>query len=303
MAYPMRNRPLHRYLARIYCRLRYGAGRTHFEEWWPGLRLQMPGSDGSAGCIEYKGQALVPLHSFPVLARLDELVIVGSGPSLAGQATGKIPMSSAILLNGAIHLMGEGDRQPFAIVIEDERFIWRHWRDLRRLVSEPADVYLSTGVIRSLCEVAPDWLAKQRVRHIDFIHKPYLAPRPDVGQIKELPFLAWSDDAEFAISLRPGSGIVPAGSVAVTAAQIALAMRPRKIGLAGIDLTSTQTPRFYEEAGDQAMSRLDAAVGKILKMFDLIRQEAVHLGIAVENYSPVSLLASVGYPFLGRLDR
>jgi hypothetical protein len=120
MAYPKRNRPIHRYLARIYCRFRYGAMRAHFEEGWPGLRLQMPGPDGSAGFIDYKGQALAPLHPFPAPAKPDELVIVGSGPSLAGQATGKIPMASAILLNGAIHLMGEADRQPFAIVIEDE---------------------------------------------------------------------------------------------------------------------------------------------------------------------------------------
>ncbi len=303
MAYPKRNRPIHRYLARIYCRFRYGAMRAHFEEGWPGLRLQMPGPDGSAGFIGYKGQALAPLHPFPAPAKPDELVIVGSGPSLAGQATGKIPMPSAILLNGAIHLMGEADRQPFAIVIEDERFIWRHWPDLCRLVSEPVDVYLSTGVIRSLCEVAPDWLAKHRVRHLDFIHRPYLAPRPDMRQLKELPFLVWSDDDEVAISLQPQSGIVPAGSVAVTAAQIALAMRPRKIGLAGIDLTSTQMPRFYEEAGDQAMSRLDAAVDRILKMFGLIREEATRFGVAVENYSPVSLLASVGYPYVDRLER
>jgi hypothetical protein len=122
-------------------------------------------------------------------------------------------------------------------------------------------------------------------------------------QLKELPFLVWSDDDEVAISLQPWSGIVPAGSVAVTAAQIALAMRPRKIGLAGIDLTSTQMPRFYEEAGDQAMSRLDAAVDRILKMFGLIREEATRFGVAVENYSPVSLLASVGYPYVDRLER
>jgi hypothetical protein len=62
-------------------------------------------------------------------------------------------------------------------------------------------------------------------------------------------------------------------------------------------------PRFYEEAGDQAMSRLDAAVDRILKMFGLIREEATRFGVAVENYSPVSLLASVGYPYVDRLER
>jgi hypothetical protein len=51
------------------------------------------------------------------------------------------------------------------------------------------------------------------------------------------------------------------------------------------------------------MSRLDAAVDRILKMFGLIREEATRFGVAVENYSPVSLLASVGYPYVDRLER
>ena len=49
---------------------------------------------------------------------------------------------------------------------------------------------------------------------------------------------------------------MPAGTVAVSAAQLALWFAPARIGLAGIDLTGTGTPRFYEQAGDKAMSRV-----------------------------------------------
>ncbi|MFC5386045.1 hypothetical protein ACFPLB_08715 [Aquamicrobium segne] len=302
MAYLKQNRPFHRYLARIYCRLCYGALRSHNEEWWPGLRLQKPGLNGAAGSVEYKGRVLAPLLPFSAKEKLEELIIVGSGPSLASQAIDKIPMSSAILLNGAVHLLSETDERPYAIVIEDERFIWRHWPDLCRLVPEPADVYFSTSVIRSLCETAPDWLARQRIHHLDFVHRPYLAPRRNIQHQKELPFLMWSDDGEVAISLQPRSGIVAAGSVAVTAAQLALSMQPAKIGLAGIDLTSTQMPRFYEQAGNQAMSRLDVAVERILAAFSLIAKEGGNRDIVFENYSPISLLINKNIPYSSRLE-
>ena len=112
----------------------------------------------------------------------------------------------------------------------------------------------------------------------------------------------WSADGNAVISLEPRSGIAPAGSVAVTAAQIALSLNPSRIGFAGIDLTATKAPRFYETEGDTAMSKLDVAVDRILGAFSLIKLACDEEGIAVENYSPTSLLSRVDIHYIPRLS-
>ena len=303
MALARPNRPIGRYAARLYTRLRYGAAGAHSEEWWPGLSLSKPGRDGAEGMIRYRGRAVAPLLPYPQpLPDAAEVLVVGSGPSLAAQATDRIPVDRAILLNGAIHLLRPPLR-PFAVVVEDERFVWRHWRTLERLVPAETDCYFSTSVIRALCQAAPAWLAGQRVRHVDFVHRPYGKARPSREELRRLPFLRWSDDGEAAISLDPRAGMAPAGSVAVTAAQLALALKPALIGFAGVDLTATQAPRFYETKDDKAMSRLDVAAERILAAFALVERECDAAGVVLENYSPVSLLARLGIPYRPRLSR
>lgn len=297
------NRPAGRYLVRLYCLLRYGQAKSHAEEWQPGLALTLPSARG-AGAIHFRGRFVAPLLPHPVAAEGgDEIVIVGSGPSLATQARERIPIESALLLNGAIHLLDRQGPRPLGLVIEDERFVWRHWRTVVARVPAGTHCYFSTSVIRVLCEMAPEWLAVQNVHHLDFLHRPYGRRRPDNDRLKDLAFLRWSDDGNTAISLSPESGLMPAGSVAGTAAQLALALAPSRIGLAGIDLTNTTDPRFYETGGDKAMSRIDVASERILAAFRVIRDECPRRGILLENYSPASRLAELGIAYAPRLAK
>jgi hypothetical protein len=295
------NRPARRYFARLYCLLRYGRANGHAEAWWPGLALTLPSAGD--GAIHYRGRFIAPLLPYPApLEGRDEVIIVGSGPSLAAQAKERIPLESALLLNGAIHLVGPDAPRPLGVVIEDERFVYRHWRTIVAKVPAEAHCYLSTGVIRALCETAPAWLASQSVHHLDFVHRPYGEKRPDEAGLRNLSFLRWSDDGKTAISLSPESGVMPAGSVASTAAQLALSLAPSRIGLAGIDLTNTSHPRFYESDASKAMSKIDVASGRILATFRIIRDECDRRGIVLENYSPVSRLAEIGISYVSRLE-
>lgn len=297
------NRPFRRYLARLYCILRYGRAWSHAEEWWPGLELRQPGA--AQGAILYRGQTIAPLLSYPSLpAGLRELVIVGTGPSLARQVRARIPVEASLLLNGAIHLIDRNHGpKPFGVVIEDERFVWQHAQTIVDRVAPGTHCYFSTAVIRALCENAPRWLAEQNVHHLNFVHHPYQARKRSVEDMRHLPFLRWSADKTTAISLAPQSGLVIGGSVAASAAQIALFMAPPRIGLAGVDLTNTALPRFYETTQDRAMSRLDAAIEGILAMFSLVAREGAERGIVFENYSPVSRLAEIGITYVPKLER
>jgi hypothetical protein len=297
------NRPARRYAARFYCLVRYGHSHAHAEDWWPNLRLVKAVGEGKAGRIVYRGRAIAPVTAYPrSLEGISELIVVGSGPSLASQAVDRVPIESALLVNGAIHLLNNSGRRPFGVVIEDERFVWRHWQALFCTVPPQTDCYFSTSVIRALCEISPEWLASQSVHHLDFVHRPHGNKRPDGLRLRSLPFLRWSDDGKAAISLSPESGLMPAGSVAGSAAQLALSLAPPRIGLAGIDLTNTSRPRFYESDADKAMSRIDAASERILATFSIIRDECARRGIVLENYSPVSRLAEIGVPYVSRLE-
>ncbi len=300
------NRPAPRYLARLYCMLRYGWAKAHAEEWWPHLALTLP-ADGLPGEIRYRGAVVAPLMPYPSPADgtggREEVLVVGSGPSLATQAAERLPIEASLLLNGAVHLIGAAGPRPLGVVVEDERFVWRHWRTLAARVPPATDCYFSTATIRALCETAPGWLASQRVHHLDFVHRPYGRRRPDDAGLRRLAFLRWSGDGGTALSLDPARGLAPAGTVATTAAQLAMFLAPRRIGFAGIDLTNTTRPRFYETAGDKAMSRLGAARGKILAAFALVRDESARRGIGLENYSPTSRLADLGIPYSARLEK
>ena len=145
------NRPARRYLARLYCLLRSGWASAHAEEWWPDLALTLPSAGD--GAIRYRGKVIAPLLAHPGLPDgMDEIVVVGSGPSLARQAKERIPIESALLLNGAINLIGHGAARPLGVVIEDERFVWRHWRAIAATVPPRTHCYFSTSAIRALCE-------------------------------------------------------------------------------------------------------------------------------------------------------
>ena len=189
------HRPASRYFARLYCLLRYDWANAHAEEWWPHLSLTRP-SERTVGEIRYRGEIIAPLMPYPTASGADEVVVVGSGPSLASQARERIPLSSALLLNGAIHLIGPAGERPLGVVIEDERFVWRHWRTIQAKVPPKTHCYLSTSVIRALCETAPGWLASQTVHHLDFVHRPYGVRRPDNAELRKLPFLRWSNDGK-----------------------------------------------------------------------------------------------------------
>ncbi|MEW9806671.1 glycosyltransferase [Mesorhizobium sp. ZMM04-5] len=296
------NRPAQRYLVRLYCLQRYGWANSHAEEWWPNLALKAP-SGREAGAILYRDRQVAPLLPFPAPLDGGEIVVVGTGPSLAGQAVDRIPLESALLLNGAIHLLDADAPLPLGVVIEDERFVWRQLDVILQKVRPGTRCFFSTSVIRALCDTTPDWLAGRAVHHLDFVHRPYGRRRPDGASLRKLAFLRWSGDGKAAISIDPGAGLMPAGSVAASAAQIALALAPARIGLAGIDLTNTEKPRFYETAGDQAMSRIGAASDRILATFRVLAGECASRGIALENYSPASRLAEIGVAYSPRLEK
>ena len=297
------NRPIGRYLVKLCFDLLAGRKHSHEQDWWPGVRLAFP-EGNRPGEIVYKGRTIAALSPFDILAApRDEITIIGPGPSISGQDFSRLPDHSAILLNGAIHLLDDRLRNPLAVIVEDERFVWRHFSNMVKFIKPQTPCLFSTGTLRAICEIDASWLATQQVIHIDFLQKPYARPRPSSAELAAMSFLRWSADHSNAISLMPQRGIFAGGSVAVTAVQIALYLKPAVLGLAGIDLLNAGEPRFYETSGDSAKSRILRAQGKILDIYTVVLRECEPRNIKLVNYSPVSSLSKIGVPYDDRLCR
>lgn len=297
------NRPIRRYAIRTMLEILCGRGWAHKQDWWPGVVLDLPRA-GSGGHLWYKQEPVCEILPWAALSRqLSEVTVVGSGPSTREQIFSTLPPETAILLNGAIHLLdGRVSCPPLAVVVEDERFVWRHFASMRKLIAPQTACLFSTSALRAICEIEPSWLATQQIFHIDFLQKPYNQPRRPQAELERLDFLNWSPSKDGAISRTPDQGVFAGGSVAVTAIQLALYLRPFKIGLAGIDLSNANEPRFYEEAGNTANSGISHAQDRILAAVAAAQSECINLGIALVNYSPVSALATLGIPYEERLS-
>lgn len=298
------DRPLSRSLVRLAFSLA-GKKWRHAQAWWPGLSLGLPGVDGTAGVIRYRDRVVGALWpSSAVLSRAGEAVfLVASGPSINDCDMSRVPDGGAILVNGAIHFIGNELRAPLAVAIEDERFVWRHIGLMREKIGRDTACLFSVAVLRALCEIDPGWLSERTIVLIDDVLKPYGAPRRRIEELAGEEWIISDTRSRAAISLDPARGIVQAGSVAVSALQFALYARPSLIGIFGVDLKNADQPRFYETKGAMAKSGIVEAQDRIAAHFALARRIGEGRGIRFECYSPVSSLLDFGFDYCDRFAK
>ena len=283
------DRPLIRRLIKVAMSITDPA-RAHRQDIWPGMAI-----DRATGRVEWRGQPLTRLVTFAdiVPRNLKLIAVVGSGPSLARQDPTHLPPGSAILLNGAAIL---ADRiAPLAVMVEDERFVFRH---MAMLAALPRDLplMLSPAALRAMAERDADVLRHRKIALIDNLAKPVNGPRRVLSGSAFDAMLARAPDGA-ALSVDPDTGIAIFGTVALSAVQVALAAAPQRILLAGIDLNNAHTtPRFYEQAGHAAPSGIVAGLDRVLRGFALARDRALAQGVAMTCASPVSALLDLGFP-------
>ena len=287
--------PLSRRLVNLVFQLTHSRATRHHFTTWPGLHIARK---GAAVTIRYRGQPIGAEMLTGLPSGLAEITVIGSGPSLKGQAVGRLPQGSAILLNGTLALVDQ--IQPLAIAIEDERFVWRH---PALIDAAPKDCIwmLSSSVIRALLQRDTTALKHRRLILIEDLLKPAGGTRRSLKSPEIQPILRRNAKGA-RLSLRPNLGCIPAGTIAYPVLQFALAARPALLGLAGIDLGNAHSPRFNETPGHTAFSGIVNALDRILPAFDLGRLVVTQAGIALACYSPVSELLKIDYPYSARLD-
>jgi len=294
-------RSIIKFLALIVC----GKSRAHAQNAWPGLKLQVPRDDGAVGEVTYQGLRIAPLVH-PVQLRKaagKQIYIIGSGPSVKDNDLTAVAPGSAILLNGAISLMDEEIKQPLAVAIEDERFVWRHFSLMKEKVTGGTICLLSVGVIRAICEIDAAWLCDKTLILIDDIRKPYGGSRRNASALKELIYARLAMDELSGFSNDPARGVFQGGSVAVSALQFAIFCRPQQVGLFGLDIANATSPRFYEKAGETAHSGVAQAKDRILSHFAIAKTVCEEQGIELSNFSAVSALRQCGLAYDSRFSK
>ncbi len=302
---PKLSRPLRRYLYKFWYRLYLGSAKAHWQEWFPGLELERsPAGEGVA--FRYLGRKPVPLEGVSAIRnrmRTREIVIIGSGPSVRNQDFSLLPPRTAILLNGAISLIAQQGISPLAVMVEDERFVWRHFPLMAERIGDEDLWCFSPSVLRALAELNYDWLIGQRIILVQNLLKPYAQSAISLKSLAADGDVILSPERRSGFSLNPSKGVVPAGSVVGSAFQFAVAANPEQIGFAGIDMSNADQPRFYEKRGRQAYSGLVKGVERTLSVMQIGCQVAESHGAAIENYSPVSALRNIGFGYSDRFEK
>lgn len=294
-------RPFWRMAVRLKARLIHGRRMAHAQDWLPHLSLT-PAKDDATGQVLYKNREiarLLPFENFRDRVG-DACVIVGSGPSLRTQRLDRLAGDSCILLNGAICLSPDRIAKPLAVAIEDERFVWRHLEMMRKHIGNDTLCLFSVAALRAVAEQDATWLQGRPIFLIDNLLKPYSRHRLELDSPELRDFLIHKNGV--AISTSPADGVVPAGSIAVTALQWAMAAHPKRIGFAGVDISNAAELRFYETADDRARSRLAAARARILGPIALAAELCESMQIQLETYSRTSALRELNMPYSSRLD-
>jgi hypothetical protein len=287
-------RPFGRSVIKLAVRLALGRSRSHFQDWLPSLRLADTSAAGQSDIV-YHGRRILTAREFRGTSSSEPIYIIGSGPSVSDTSIEAVPDNCSFLLNGAISLVGNRIGKPMAVVIEDERFIWRHFDLLRAKITPGIKCIFSLSVIRSICEHDSGWLADKDLVVIRNGLAPYAQKRLSLADIQDLNWI-YSRQGR-GMSLDPDLGIVPAGTVAATAMQFALATGSKNIGLIGIDISNSALPRFYENNDSSAFSGIALAEARILDFFGVAKQYSDENGITLRCYSSVSALLKIGYEY------
>jgi hypothetical protein len=165
------------------------------------------------------------------------------------------------------------------------------------LANLPRDIplLLSPAALRAMAERDSDVLNGRRVALIDNLTKPVNQPRRKLSD-PALDAVLTRGANGVALSHDPDAGVVIFGTVALSAVQVALAAKPDRILLVGIDLTNAAAPRFYETATKSAPSGIVAGLDRILGGFAIALRSAQAQNTTILCASPVSALLVLGIP-------
>lgn len=285
-------------LVRRWHRLFQPPNLRHMARTLPYLKLTPA---GDVWDVYWKGRRVARTAPWSELkARAPErLYVIGSGPSIREQHPARLADEACVLLNGAIALTLDGTLgQPFAVMVEDARFILEKGDMLRRL-PKGTRLCLVGAALRALGEVDPALFEHFRLYFIQGFETPYGRPRRSLEEADPADFRR-SDRAKLSLNMEEGH--FGCGTVMYCGIQLAFYLRVRSLYLVGFDMTNFEQPRFYETERDAAWTGLAKAYhDRVLPAIELALKTAREVGMTIENCSHTSAIPRDVLPFNDRL--
>ena len=238
--------------------------------------------------------------------------VIASGPSIAHLAFSQLLDTATIFVNGSISLLAEHDfTNVVGWVISDARFI-NHQPNILKTHYTGQPLYATLAVFEALAVTHPaimstyhdsmrilypvdrPWGVKSNklwFSKLSFKKKLLNKKKPLTHFANDPSFVINSDHkpAPIGVSLDVTHGFVEAGTVVYVAAQLAFSRSASAIHLYGVDLINNHLPRFYENAGNSAPSKLDKAITeRIVPSLNLLGRVYKQHGVPVINHSAIS---------------
>ena len=252
--------------------------------------------------IQWRGHYIGQTSSWAALKAEapTRLFSIGSGPSINEQDLSLLAGEECILVNGAISLVLNGPvSKPFAVMIEDSRFIYER-ADLLMQLPQGTRLCLVASAMQALGAVCgAEGLSHFELYLIDGFETPYGKARRGVN---EAPSDTYRRSNKAKLSLDLEQGHFGCGTVMYCGIQLAFHLRVQQLYLVGFDLTDFDQPRFYENQHNAAWTGLQNAYQeRILPALKLAVDTAHEFNMSIENCSHTSIIPRELIPFNARL--
>lgn len=240
------------------------------------------------------GKNLTPLEIGPVH-------LIATGPSVAQIDYRRLPMASAIGVNGAIAL---SERYPVKFdyyCIIDTQFVKKRPDLIEKILRQNLTLFVPPLVLWYILQHFPVSALRCKIYLTEEICKPTFLPARDCQELQRLAsrdICQFDADSLLGYSFDIGRGFFDSKTVAFTALQVLTWLGYKDIYIHGMDLSNTlSVPRFYEthETMQPSSIELDFAAyiePSFRKALPLLRER----GISVTNLSLTSALDASIFP-------
>jgi Kdo-III transferase WaaZ len=230
------------------------------------------------------------------------LAIIGSGPSLLTTPDKAWQGRDVCCVNGSILWARQKNIRPQLYVVADPGFAQRRL-DVISLALEHADTTcVSLRCLFEILRQRSTFFQTRRVLVYKNINQPYGRPLYTEEELRKSP-LVMLDGRVFqgryiGFSGDPNLGFFPCGTVALSAAQLAIAMGYKDLQFVGLDMKQkASAKRFYVERKPEP-SFIDKNFEiLILPSFVLLRRFCDNYGVTIHNWSPDSAVPRDILPF------
>ncbi|WP_256977332.1 MULTISPECIES: hypothetical protein [Alcaligenaceae] len=290
------NQRLDRFWRKFYSAMR-SRRMQHNRHLWPYVSIKRDATGAISAFKAFRHSVpLTPIsEAFSAPHELVHLIL--SGPSIGEIQYDRLPIETAMGVNGSIALVHKFDIPFKYYCVIDQNFVRRRIDLMREVVSRDLTLFVTPDVLRYLMQGIPPATYKCRICVIEVVseraYQPSSTPQELLALAQAGPEMSVFDaERALGFSFNVARGVFDADTVAYAALQVMVAGGVKKMYIHGLDLGFSSGRRFYDEGARPETSRL---VRNFERMIEPSFAHAAHLlqarGVELYNLSLDSALS------------